>query len=261
MSETVSASYKEGSQFWSSYLPLCYSEIDDYHKFTLKHLDQFFKTYEPPAAAGGAKLLEFGGGAVVINLISAAPKCKEITFTDFREDNREWMKRWLKKDSMAFNWQPFFSYVVCTLEGGTEKDIEERKELVRSAVKAVVPCDILQPVPVEDKGPYDIVSSFLCLEYVSMTGKEYSEGVAKLAQLVKPGGTLLMLVDENVQSWIPDGNEFKTHPISREFLRESLELAGFKHITMDFLPREAMPAGVWETLPSIKSAMFTVATK
>ena len=100
MSETVSASYKEGSQFWDSYLPLYYSDSAS-HKFSLKHLDQFFKTYEPPA--GGAKLLEFGGGAVVINLISAVPKCKEITFTDFREDNREWIKRWLKKKNASIH--------------------------------------------------------------------------------------------------------------------------------------------------------------
>ena len=206
-------------------------------------------------------MFEFGGGAVLINLISAAPKCKEIVFSDFREDNREWVKCWLRNDPSAFNWQPFFSYIVGTLEGGMEKNIEKRKELLRNKVKAVVPCDIFQPEPVEDKGPYDIVSSFLCLEYVCPTTEEYREAIAKLAHLVKPGGALLMLTDEDVQSWDVAGKKLKTAPISREFLRESLEFAGFSNITITFLPFESMPKSVAETLTNSTSAMFTVATK
>lgn len=251
--------YQEGSEFWSNYLPVNYNKVDDYHRFALKCLHQFFKTYQPPA--GGAKALEFGGGAVVSNLISAAPKCKEIVYSEFRDDNRDWMNLWLKKDPSAFNWQPFFTYIVCTLEGGTEKDIEERKELVRNAVKAVVPCDIFQSQPVEDKGPYDIVSTALCLEYVCMTDEEHREAIAKLAQLVKPGGTLLMIADENVQSWVLAGKKVKALPISRECLIESLESAGLNHITMDFLPREQLPADVLESVPDITSVMYTVATK
>ena len=259
MSQAFSSMYQEGSNIWSNYLPVNYNKVDEYHKFALKCLHQFFKTYQPPA--GGARALEFSGGAVVCNLISATPKCKEIVYSDFTNDSREWMNRWLKKDPSAFNWQPFFAYIVCTLEGGTEKDVEERKELLRNAVKAVVPCDIFQSQPVEDKGPYDIVSTALCLEYVCMTTEEHREAVAKLGQLVKPGGTLLMIADENVQFWVLAGKTVKTLPISRECLRESLESAGFSHVTMDFLPQELLPAIVLESVPNITSVMFTVATK
>ena len=191
---------EEDSEFWSGYLSLYFSNVDEYHEFQLRSFHQFFKSYQPPA--GGAKLLEFGGGAVVSNLISAAPKCKEIVFGEFKEYNRERVKHWLKKDPSAFNWHLFFAYVVGTLEGGTEENIEERKELFRKIVK-VVPCDIFQEHPVEDKGPYDIVSSVLCLEYVCMTNEEFRESVSKLASLVKPGGTLLMQVDENVHTHGP----------------------------------------------------------
>ena len=250
--------YEEMSEFWGEYLPVYYSKVDEFHKFQLNSLDRFFKSYQPPA--GGAKLLEFGGGAVMSNLISAAPKCKEIVFGEFRVDNRERVKCWLRKDPSAFNWQPFFSYVVSTLEGGTRNNIEERKEQLRNIVK-VVPCDIFQPEPVEDKGPYDIVSTVLCLEYVCMTNEEYKESVTKLARLVKPGGTLLMQTDENVHSWSHTGKMFSVNPISREFVREVLEFAGFTHVTIDFLPPELMPSGVLETVLNITSFMFIVATK
>ena len=51
-------------------LPFYYNK--EIRKFQLNFLDRFFKPYQP--AAGGAKLLEFGGGAVVSFLISAALK-------------------------------------------------------------------------------------------------------------------------------------------------------------------------------------------
>ena len=250
---------EQDSEFWSGYLSLYYSNIDEYHKFQLSSFHRFFKSYQPPV--GGAKLLEFGGGAVLSNLISAAPKCKEIVFGEFKEDNRDGVNLWLNKDPSAFNWQLFFSYVVGTLEGGTEENIEERKELLRKTVKAVVPCDIFKADPVEDKGPYDIVSSVLCLEYVCMTNEKFRESVSKLASLVKPGGTFLMQADENIHTWVCCGKTIKTHPISRDFVREVLESTGFTHITIDYLQPESMPEEVVETLLGVTSAMFIVATK
>ena len=250
---------EEDSEFWSGYLSFYYSNVDEYHKFQLSSFHRFFKSYQPPA--GGAKLLEFGGGAVMSNLISAATKCKEIVFGEFKEDNRERVKHWLRNNPSAFNWQLFFSYVVGTLEGGTEENIEERKELLRKTVKAVVPFDIFKADPVEDKGPYDIVSSVLCLEYVCMTNEEFRESVSKLASLVKPGGTFLMQADENVHTWAYCGKTFKTYSISRNFVREVLESTGFTHITIDYLQRKSMPEEVLETLLGVTSGMFIVATK
>ena len=194
---------QEDTETWSTYLEY-YSEITEYFEFSLKCLGQFFKSYQPPV--GGARLLEFGGGPVISYLISAAPKCKEIVFGEFREDNRERVNQWLQKEPSAFNWHHFFSYVVGTLEGGTEENIEERKELLRKTVKAVVPFDIFQADPLEDNGPYDIVTSALCLEYLGLTKKQYIECIAKVAQLVKPGGIFLIQAHENVHFWLNDQN-------------------------------------------------------
>ena len=85
-----------------------------------------------------------------------------------------------------------------------------------------------------------------------MTNEEYRKGIAKLARLVKPGGTLLMLADENVQSWAIAGKEYKALPITREFLRETLESAGF---TITNVAEASIP-----TITRL-SAMFVVAVK
>ena len=197
------------------------------------------------------------------NLISAAPKCRDIVFGEFREDNREWMNCWLRKDPSSFDWQPFFSYVVRTLEGGTEKDVEERKELVRNLVKRAVPCDIFLPNPVEDKGPYDVVTTSVCLENVCMTNEEYQEAVAKLAGLLRPGGIFLMQAHEGVYSYVraQTGKTLKRNPISREFMRESLESAGLSLRTLDILPRELIPAGRLECILGFVSLIVVAATK
>ena len=247
------------SELWKLYLPSYYNEVDEYHAFSLKCFHEFFKSYQPPP--GGAKLLEFGGGPVVSNLISAAPKCREIVFGEFEEDNREGINLWLRKDPLAFNWQPFFSYVVGTLEGGTEENIEERKELLRNTVKTVVPFDIFQPNPVEDKGPYDIVTSSLCLEYIGLTKEQYMESIAKVAHLVKPGGILLMQAHEGVHSWVFAGKTIDQNSISVELLREALESAGLSQIRMVCLPSESMQAEDVESIPGFTSLMFVVATK
>ena len=247
------------SEVWSSYLPKYYSEIDGHHEFYLTCLHRFFQSYQPPV--GGAKLLEFGGGAVVSNLISAATKCKEIVFGEFEQDNRDAVNLWLSKDPSAFNWQLFFSYVVGTLEGGTEENIEERKELLRKTVKAVVPFDIFQADPSEDKGPYDIVTSALCLESICFTKEQYMESVAKMAHLLKPGGVVAMEVFEGVNSWVIAGRTIDRNPISRELLREALESAGLSQIKMEIQPLESLQAKELDTIPGLTSLIFVVATK
>ncbi len=247
------------SEVWSSYLPRYYSEIDGHHEFYLTCLHRFFKSYQPPA--GGAKLLEFGGGAVVSNLISAAPKCKEIVFGEFEEDNRDGVNLWLNKNPLAFNWQLFFSYVVGTLEGGTQENIQERKELLRKTVKAVVPFDIFQADPVEDKGPYDIVTSSLCLEYIGLTKEQYMESVAKVAHLLKPGGVTVMQAHEGVHSWVHAGRTMDQNSISRELLREALESTGLSQIKMEIQPCESLQAKELDSIPGLTSLMFVVATK
>ena len=250
---------KDNTDYWNAYLSERYNTIDNYQEFYLKNLDQFFESYQPPA--GGAKLLEFSGGGVVCQLISAAPKCKEIVYSEFIEGNREVMNLWLRKDPSAYNWHQFFSYIVRTLEGGTEKDVEERKKLLRKTVTAVVPCDIFQADPVDDKGPYDILSTALTLEYLGLTKEQYKESLTKLAHLVKPGGFLLMQAHENVHSLVHNGKTAKENPLSREFLRESLQSAGFSCIRIDFLPCESLSAKVQEHIVGVTSLMFAVATK
>ena len=229
------------------------------HTFSLRFLHRFYSTYQPPT--GGAKMLNFAGGPVVCHLISAAPKCKEVVLADFTADCREQVDLWLKKDPSAFDWRPYFSYVVRTLEGGTEKDIEEREETLRSILKSVIPCDIFKPQPLDDIGPYDIIFTSFCLESLCPSNDSYRESVAKLAHLLKPGGSLLIQGAENHCSLVHNDMKVKVNPVSRELTCKSLESAGLTFITMDILPIASASAEVKEIAGDTENLLIVAATK
>lgn len=161
--------YTDTAEKWALYyLYEYYRTVGETYCCALS-LYRFYNMYQPPA--GGAKVLVFGSGPALSHFISTAPKCKETVLAEFADDCHELINLWLKDDPSAFDWQPFFSYVMCTLEGGTERDIKEREELLRSFLKAVIPCDIFESQPLEDSGPFDIIFSGLCLEYMCAQAK------------------------------------------------------------------------------------------
>ena len=256
----VEKPYKDSAEKWAlDYLYEYYGTVGDTHRFALKSLHKFYNTYQPPAS--GAKVLDFGGGPALSHLISASLKCKEIVFAEFADDCREQVNLWLKKEPSAYDWRPFFSYVVSTLEGGTERDVKEREELLRSHVKSVIPCDVFKSPPLEDSGPYDIIFSGLCLEYVCPSKDSYKESVARLAHILKQGGTLIIRAGENSTSFTHCGQLVKSIPISKEFACESLQSAGLSVVDMDYLTLEEMPAEIVELVPGLTGEYVVTATK
>ena len=74
-----------------------------------------------------------------------------LHLADFAEANREYVKKWMDRDPSICNfWFPYFKYVTQMLEGGSEKDIVEREEMLRDRIKAVVSRDILKEAFIED---------------------------------------------------------------------------------------------------------------
>ena len=142
-----------------------------------------------------------------------------------------------------------------TLEGKGEREARNREEELRKAIKATVQCDIFQDNPIEAgyEGPYDIIMSNQCIDGASKSLEEFQAGIAKLVQLLKPGGKLTMITNSNINlgksctyTVGESGEKFPSVGITREFLAATLERIGIMDLHVDTCEhgfKEAIAAG------------------
>lgn len=63
------------------------------------------------------RVLQFGGGPNISDLISAEPYTKEVIFAEYSERNRREVEAWLQKSPDSHDWSSYFNFVVQNLEG------------------------------------------------------------------------------------------------------------------------------------------------
>ena len=174
-------SFNSYNEFESSqYLISRYSSITDFNNYSrLQFYHDAFKSIP-----NGVKVLDYGAGPVIMTTISAALNASEIVLSEYSDSNCKALRQWLNGDDDAFNWTPFFSYVVKELEGKGEKEVTERQEKVRNLVK-VVHCDLRCDPPIQQdyNQLYDVVISSCVLETVAHTHEEYKTYASRLGEL------------------------------------------------------------------------------
>lgn len=145
------------------------------------------------------KVLDYGSGPVIMTVISAAAKAADIVLADYSSSNRATLRSWLDNDPTAFNWTPFFEYVVLNLEGKNPDEVAPREAAVRDKVKNVVSADINNSLRIIEEGfegPYDVISSSCCLESSCSKREAFESNLKKLSALLRPGGRLMLYLTE-----------------------------------------------------------------
>ena len=221
--------------------------IQKMHEFSVQNLHEHFQSQADTGAE--FRVLDYGCGPVIANVISAARVASEIVLAEYTEQGRAAVRSWLDNNPNSFNWSPFHKYVVQTLEDGSAEAAEEREKRLRSIVKAVVECDIAQDPPIKDghQGPYDAVISCLCLATACKTKEEFVRAVHRVSALVKPGGCLLFSMIEPEDTTIelhgyPIGDKTYTElAIDRSFV-ESTFKNDFQEVTVKQLSADATMA-------------------
>ena len=231
--------FRESNDFFDTenYLKTRFSDLTvrDRVLFPLECFHDAFQSL----STSGLKILDYGTGPAIMSVISASRNASEIVLSDYAESNREALRKWLRKDSTAFDWSPYFDHVVQKLEGKGEKEAREREERLREVVKDVAYCNINEDPPIRTacQEPYDVVIDCVCLTSSCFTREDFVRGIVKMAALLKPGGTLFSYSSERKMDSVTGiyYTGTKAQPVlntSGEYVVGVLKQHGFSDITL-----------------------------
>ncbi|KAL8173526.1 UNVERIFIED_CONTAM: hypothetical protein K2H54_004944 [Gekko kuhli] len=204
----------------------CHPEKEDKSSLLVFCLKMLHKAFHSGGLKGDT-LIDIGSGPTIYQFLSACESFREIIATDFTDQNREEMQRWLRKEPGAFDWSPVGKYA-CELEGDREK-WAQKEEKVRRTVKRVLKCDVTQPNPVAPLSlpPADCLLSTLCLEAASKDLPTYRSALKNIGSLVKPGGHLVLLVILEETFYMVGQHQFSCLCLDRKSVEEAVKEAGF----------------------------------
>uniref|UniRef100_A0A8C6XP34 Nicotinamide N-methyltransferase-like n=1 Tax=Naja naja TaxID=35670 RepID=A0A8C6XP34_NAJNA len=196
----------------------------DFLIFFLKNLHKIFTSGD----IKGDTLIDIGSGPSIYHFLFACESFREIIATDYTDQNREEMQRWLRKEPGAFDWTPIMKYV-CELEGDREK-WPEKEEKVRSAIKQVLKCDVTKPKPlapvVLPPADYCLLST-LCFDAACKDIPTYRLSFRNISSLLKPGGHLLFCSTLEEHYYMVGHHKFSALYLEKEMVEEAVRQAGF----------------------------------
>uniref|UniRef100_H9G6B1 Phenylethanolamine N-methyltransferase n=1 Tax=Anolis carolinensis TaxID=28377 RepID=H9G6B1_ANOCA len=176
----------------------------------------------------GDTLIDIGSGPSIYQLLSACESFREIIVTDFLEQNRVEIRKWLEKDPEAFDWTSMVKYT-CQMEGDREKWMEKEEKL-RRTIKQVLPCDVTLANPLDPLvlQPVDCVFSSYCLESACNDVPTYRSAVKNVGSLVKPGGHLIFAVILEETYYMVGPHKFNCLYLTPEIVTDAVKGAGFE---------------------------------
>ncbi|XP_077106058.1 nicotinamide N-methyltransferase-like isoform X2 [Ranitomeya variabilis] len=209
-------------------------------KQSRKVCSYFYSDRRTQRSRGGIRgdtLLDFGSGPTIYQLLSACEVFDKIIVSDFLEQNRAELQKWLKKDPDAFDWTHIIKFV-CELEGNRE-DYEKKAEKLRSKVKEVLKCDALKRNPYDPVvvPPVDCLLSCLCLEVACKDIKSFCEVLKNFKDLIKPGGHIVLISALNATYYHVGKTYFGSMSTKKEELEAAFKEAGYQIEKTVYTPR------------------------
>ncbi|XP_071755416.1 nicotinamide N-methyltransferase [Centroberyx gerrardi] len=208
-----------------TYLGYCYQFSEtpgqkDNSRFVTFVLCQLSQTFSS-GKYKGKRLVEVGTGPTVHTLISACEHFEDIVVSDYVDNNRREIEKWLRAEEGCFNWNAHFQFV-CDLEGKRTPAVIT--ETLRQRIKQVLKCDItlenpLHPVTVE---PADCVVSSLCLEAACKDREAYRRSLGAMVRLLRHGGVLVLIGDLNETFYTVGDQKFPCVSLSQDFVEQTL---------------------------------------
>ncbi|XP_040072709.1 nicotinamide N-methyltransferase [Ixodes scapularis] len=224
--QTLRAAYKE------QFLPRTY--VDIYGNFTqeayisgIKNIVGIFQS----DLIQGQTLLDVGSGPMLLCSLVASSRFKHIVLSDLLERNRLELNKWLNNHEDAIDWTTP-AETIAAFEGynDVKKGASEIMERTRSAIRKVVPCDVLEPgvLPEEHKETFDVVLSSGCLDAVAADHESFRTVVCNVGTLVKPGGLLVITGAGGLKHYTVGAVDFAYSNLTEDVLKQAIRDAGFQ---------------------------------
>lgn len=177
------------------------------------------------------RLLEYGGGPTVYQLVSLANNVSEIDFTDYLESNLGQVKNWVKDKKSAHDWRPFVRVALFYEYGSmpTNSAVYARERKLRSLLKSFGRVDAFNPENDKSKNQkYDVVSTNFVAESISSNRTQWRKSLKSITNYVEDNGWLVMTAIRNARYWRSGDDSFASYAIQKKDLEEELKKMGFR---------------------------------
>ncbi len=169
-----------------AYLKDYYSKVEQDERATIKFLVHEFKKIKNNPVA-----IEFGIGPTLHHLIPLAPHVSEIHVADYLKSNLDEIMKWKYKERNFHNWNEF-TRLTLQYEGiktPTQKEIDERENLVRKRITKFLFCDASLSNPLRrSTRAYDFVLSCYCADSATILNDVWNLFMKNTISLLTPGG-------------------------------------------------------------------------
>jgi phenylethanolamine N-methyltransferase len=172
--------------------------LDDYfqavgfdERFTMEFLVDVLKKRPVVPLA-----LDFGCGPTLFASFPLALKAQEIHLSEYIEDNRRAVRKWIDEEEGAFDWR-LFAREVLILEGNlapSEEEIRERERETRRRITRLYPCDVKNPQPLGEDATrrYPLVMTHYVADAATTDKAEWIRFMDRIENLTEPGGFFIV---------------------------------------------------------------------
>lgn len=213
---------------WSAEDYLCqyYREVGSDERINARFAE------ESLAAAGREyeRALEFGCGPTVHHAAVLAPYVQRLDLSDYLPENLAEVRRWLMRDPRAHDWESYLATMLFADAPDARAAASARAERLRAVAGDLLQGDVRRPRPVEVERPYELVASYYCLETAARSRPEWRSAMRGLADLVAPGGMLLLTSMRRCRGYRVLGRRFATIDLDEHDFRQLLPELGFQDV-------------------------------
>ncbi|XP_073471569.1 nicotinamide N-methyltransferase-like isoform X1 [Aquarana catesbeiana] len=229
-----------GETYLSSFDPKAYltsfytgSREGSILKFRLQKL---YETFGPGGIQGDV-LIDIGSGPTIHQLLSACESFPYIIASDFTDQNRQELKKWLENDPEAFDWSEIVK-TVCEIEGNGRDKWEEKQNKLRSRILKVLKCDVTRSNPLDpiEVPAADCLVTSLCLETACKDLETYHCSIQNITRLLRPGGHLVLIGALGNTYYMVQQKAFSALSLDEDVVRGAITQAGYTIQSMDIFP-------------------------